>query len=74
MTKRKPAADDHFEDEVVRAPREANADAEIKLPLWRNIKVDCREDLMLLLALRIKTTERAERAVVLKPRVDFLRD
>jgi len=37
VTKGKPAADDHLEDEMVRAAREANPDAEIKLPLWGHI-------------------------------------
>ena len=74
VTKRKPAADDHLEDEMVRAAREANPDAEIKLPLWGYVKVDCREDLMLLIALGIKAAERAEHAVILKARVDLFGD
>ncbi len=74
MTERKPAADGHLEDEMIRAAREANPAAEIKLPLWGHNKVDCREDLMLLIALGIKAAERAERAVILKARVDLFSD
>ncbi len=57
---RKATAYDHFQDEVVSGSGQANADAKVELPLWRDIEIDGRKNLMLLFALRIKPTQRAE--------------
>ena len=73
LAKREATADDHFQDEVISASSQADANTKIKLPLWRHIEINCREDLMLLVAHGIKTTERAERAVVFQPAIDLFR-
>ena len=53
---------------------QADADAKIKLPIRRNIKVDRRKNLMLLFALRIKTAQRAQRPILFDSGVNLLCD
>src|SRR5689334_13745047 len=58
------AADDHFEDEVVGIVCNADAEPEVEFPFRRNIKVDCRDELMFLLAQRVKPGNRADSPIV----------
>ena len=69
--KRKAAADDHLQDEVIGAPGQSDTDAKVEFPLWRQVKIDGREYLMLLFALGIKATERPERAIILNSAIDL---
>ena len=64
-------AENHFGDQMVCGMGHAHAEAEIDFPIRRKIKVDRREDLVLLLAGRKKIRGRAHRAVVLESPGDF---
>ena len=74
MAKRKPPANDHFQNQMIGVAGHADADAKIKLPIRRNIEVDGRKNLMLLFALRIKTAQRAQRPILFDSGVNLLCD
>src|SRR5579864_8110705 len=60
-----------FGDEVVGRAGESHAEAEVNFPLWRDVQVYRRKNLVLLLGYRIKARHRAERSVVLKAAGDL---
>src|SRR6266404_4800630 len=69
-----PVAHDRFHQQVIRALRDADAHSEVELPSRREIQVDRRHDLLLLLAQQIETADRAQRTVVFETTGDLLRD
>src|SRR5579864_706575 len=71
---REAASDNALHNEVVCGWREAPADSEVELPLRRKIEVDGGENLVLLLAQRVKFSRGASRAVILDSTGDLLRD
>src|SRR6267142_5643967 len=73
MSPAKSSADDALDDQVVGGPGHADADAKVDLPLGRNVKIDRRDNLLLLLRARIEAGHRAERAVILQAAADHLR-
>src|SRR5207302_668574 len=67
-------AENHFGDQMVCGMGHSHAEAEIDFPIRRKIKVDRREDLVLLLAGGKKIRGRAHCAVVLESPGDFFRE
>src|SRR2546425_6372282 len=61
-------------DEMVGRARDADAKAEIDFPLRRNVEVDGRKNLVLLLAHWVEAGDRPQRAVVFQAAGDFLRE
>src|SRR5438445_886645 len=60
----KLAAHDQFDQEVIGAVIEAHADSEVAFPLWREVQIDRRHDLLLLLAKSFEPVEASEVAVI----------
>ena len=56
----KLAAQDQFDQEVIGAVIEAHADSEVAFPLWREVQIDGRHDLLLLLAKSFEPVEASE--------------
>jgi hypothetical protein len=65
-------AEDHFGDQVIGRMRHAHAHAEIDFPVRREIQVNGRKELVLLLAGGKKIRRRADSAVVFEAAGDFL--
>ena len=70
----KAAAEDHFDQQVVRASRQTYADAEVEFPVRAEVEVDRRKYLVLLVRHSVKTCHRAERPIVFEPHIDSPRD
>src|SRR5471030_1098445 len=64
------AAEDSFDDEVVGCGGWADADADVDLPLGRDIEVSDGEDLLLLIVQGIKGAEAAVVRIVLEAAAD----
>src|SRR6476646_673711 len=58
------AANDGFNDQVVRRPGDSPADTKVEFPFRRDIQVNGGKELLLLVGYRIKAADRAKRAVV----------
>src|SRR6185437_15615629 len=56
-----PPAEDPFDNPVIGACGRSHANAEVDLPFWRNIQIDGREDLLLLV---VKAGDVRQAAVV----------
>src|SRR5438552_13736069 len=52
---------------MVRAASHPHAHAEVELPFRREVQVDSRKDLLLLVPQRVEAGDRTERAVVFEP-------
>src|SRR5258708_39683235 len=74
MSPGKPSADDALDDQVVGGSGYAHADAKVDLPLGRDVQIDRRNNLLLLLRDRIEAGHRAQRAVILQAAADHLRE
>src|ERR1700720_3977026 len=70
----KAPAPDLLEKKSVRRVGQSDRGAEIELPFWRDVEVERRNDLMLLLRAGIKLRHRPERPVVLDSDRDHARD
>src|SRR5207247_2676922 len=55
---------DHLGDKMVRAAGHPHTHAEVELPFRREVQVDGRKDLLLLVPQRVEACNRTERAVV----------
>src|SRR5262249_43705107 len=73
LTPAKAPSNDAFDNQVIGGPRESPADAEVQFPLGRDVQVDRREDLLLLVGNWIEISDRPQRAVVLQAAGYFLR-
>ena len=67
-------AQDHFRDEMIGGRGDADAKAEVDLPLWRQIQIDNGKNLVLLEAGGQEVRGRTYGAVVFDPAGDFLRE
>src|SRR5215813_5008212 len=70
MLPTKPAADNGFDDQMVRRARDANADAKIQLPFRRHVQVNRWKDLLLLVRNWIKAANGTQRAIVFNSATD----
>src|SRR5271156_2724664 len=66
--------DDCFHDQVIGRASQSDAQAEIDLPLRRQVQIDCGKDLLLLLMDRQKVGGRSEGTVIFQSAGDFWRE
>src|SRR5437868_12000094 len=66
------AADNSFDDEMVGGARGSHAHTEVKLPFGREVEVNGREELLLLVAQWIEAGERTVGAVIFQPATNDL--
>src|SRR5215472_6802046 len=72
MRPREPPPDDAFDNQVIRGPRRADSNSEVDLPFGRDIEIDRRKELLLLIAHRIKPCNRSVGSVVLQAACNLL--
>src|SRR5690349_1956040 len=58
-------AENHLGKQMIRRARHTNTHAEINFPFGREVQVNRRKDLLLLLADRVETRYRTQRAIIL---------
>src|SRR5438477_2739583 len=66
MLPTKPAPDYAFDDQMICRAGSADADSEIELPLGRDVQIDRREELLLLLGHGIESGNWAKSAIILQ--------
>ena len=72
LTKFKSPPNDHFQNQMISTAGQSNAHTKIEFPFRRHVQINCRKDLMLLLALWIELAKWSKSAVILDSGIDFL--
>src|SRR5256885_3829836 len=68
----KPVAENHLGKQMIRCARHAHSHSKIDFPYGREIQINRRKNLLLLLADRVEARHRTQRAVVLDSSSNFL--
>src|SRR5579863_3134150 len=74
MRPRETPAHDAFDDQVIGGSGCADADSKVELPLWPQIEIDGRNELLLLIVKRTESRDRSQGTVILQPARDAFRD
>ena len=68
------AADDHFHNQVIRGSGDTNSDAEVELPVGREVEVNRGKELLLLIPHRIEARDWTERSIIFQASINALRE
>lgn len=69
--KSKSSSQNGFDQKVVGASGDTNTDPEIEFPIWAEVIVDCRDDLMLLKIERIEPSNVTHLPVILETHLEL---
>ena len=63
-------AENAFDDQVIGRSGRADPNSKVEFPLWPQVDIDGREELLLLIPQGIETVQRSVSRVILKPATD----